>query len=111
MAELDDEIGADEALNLSDPKSVRKAKAKASLRADERRQVTVELLSTKQGREWLWAILSDCYTMNARIVLSGSDYENGFNNGEREVGLRLQRLLCRADPEKFGLLVRENDKD
>lgn len=46
-----------------------------------------------------------------QIVLSGSDYENGFNNGEREVGLRLQRLLCRADPEKFGLLVRENDKD
>lgn len=99
----------DEAYDASDPEQVAKAQAAASLKADQRRAVEVALMSTKEGREWVWQLLLDCKVWEKRISMTG-EHENGFFEGQREVGLQLTRRLARSAPQRFAEMFAENDR-
>lgn len=100
---------ASEAYDAADPEAVRRAEAAAQLREEQRRQVALAILATAQGREWLWQVMKDARFLETRIAVTASQYEQGFFDGQREVGLGLMRVLARANPEDFARLLREND--
>ena len=98
-----------EPFDYTDPSSDTKRKAVASLREDRLREIDAAILSTPQGREWLWAILDSLHVNELRIAVTGSGYENGIWVGEYAVGNRLMRRFAGASPANFALMFHEND--
>lgn len=98
------------AIDLSDPKQVKEREAKAKLREDNRRRVLASLLSTPEGRDWMWAKLSDC-NIFATTFIAGDAYASAFNEGRRSVGLALLADLMRAAPETYVAMQREANEN
>ena len=92
-----------------EPEAERKRNAETSIRRSRAKEVQAALLSTPQGREWLWGILNSLNTFEPRISMTGSDFENGWNGGEREAGLRMLRAFVRSSPAEFAQMFVEND--
>ena len=88
----------------------RKRAAEDSLRDQRLREVESAILSTPDGREWLWRLMSGLHTFEHRIAMSGSDYENGFFAGEREAGVGLLRRFARTSPADFAKMIVEHDR-
>lgn len=96
--------------DASDPEQIEKAKKAAQQREQEHRNIEAELLDSKPRREWVWAVLRDLHVFEQRLPMSGSEYEAGILNGEREAGLRLMRRLARSNPTGFAKMLSENDR-
>ncbi len=97
-----------EPYDASDPDHVAQAEAAAAFREDQRRGIETALMGTVPGREWMWQLLNDCHVFETRVSMTG-EHENGFFEGQREVGLSLVRRLARTHPELFARMVSEND--
>jgi hypothetical protein len=93
----------------TDEATMEKAEAAASLRADQRLAIERVILGNPQGREWIWQLLSDCHVWEKRISVTG-EHENGFFEGQREVGLQLMRRLAKSAPADFARMFTENDR-
>lgn len=93
-----------------EPDSDRQRAAEASLREDRLREVEAALLSTPQGREWLWGLMASLHVFEPRMAMTASEYENGFWAGEREAGIRLLRRFTRVSPEHFARMFIEQDR-
>ncbi len=91
-----------------DPERDRRRQAEAAMRERRLRDVEASILSTPTGREWLWGVLSSLHVFEQRIAMTGSAYENGFNAGEREAGLRLLQRFLAGDPAMFATMFAEN---
>ena len=96
--------------DYTDPTQDQRRRAEASLREDRLREVEAAILSTPQGREWLWGLLASLHVFEQRIAMTGSDYENGLWAGEREGGIRLLRRFTRVSPENFARMFIEQDR-
>lgn len=101
-------VRAGEAYDASDPQQVAEAEALSKQRIEERKFVTAGILKTPQGREWLFRTMKDTGLFDDR-VLTDSDYANGFRAGMMEMGLGMLRMLCKADPNLFAQMIKEND--
>lgn len=64
-------------------------------------------MATTLGREWVYAVLTDCGIWRDRLILPDA-FQNGFEDGQREVGLRLMRRLARSVPAEFAQMLTEN---
>jgi hypothetical protein len=53
-------------------------------------------------------VLTSLHVFEQRIALSGSAYENGFQAGEREAGLRLLQRFLAGDPAQFATMFAEH---
>lgn len=102
---------AGKSFDASDEKSVADQAKLAALRKQQRKAVLATLLASAEGREWLAQVLRDCHTFEERVALSNGQYEQGFFNGQREVGLGLMRVLACAAPQNFATLLQENGFD
>jgi hypothetical protein len=91
-----------------DPDAERQRKAEASLREQRLREVEASILSTPTGREWLWGVLNTFGALEAKIAVTGSEYENGYWNGHRDAGLRLLQTFIRHSPADFSRMFAEN---
>lgn len=97
-----------EAYDYTDPEAARSRAAESSLKDDRLREVEAAILSTPQGREWVWGILTSLHAFEQRITMTGSDYENGIFVGEHFAGTRLLASFAEGSPENFGQMLREN---
>ena len=100
----------DQAYDSSDPKQAKDRENLISLRETRLRNIERGILATDVGREWFWGILTSINCFEPRIAMSGSDYENGYNNGHREAGLRLMRGFMRSSPSDFAKMISEQDR-
>jgi len=100
--------GEGEAYDASDPETIKKARAAARLRDEQRAQITAQLLESRQGREWLFSVLKDTGVF-VDTTITDSEFANGFAAGKLHTGMAMLRVFCRSNPEKFGLMVKEND--
>ena len=98
-----------EAYDATDPEAEKKARDIASLREASRRRIEQALLGTEEGRDWLWEFLTNCHFTGKRIAMSGN-YEQGFFDGQREIGFGLVRRLARSAPDGFAAMISEFDK-
>ncbi len=68
---------------------------------------TREVLKTAQGKDVIWAILGMCDIYGYHFTGDNRTYHN---EGKREVGLEVLRLLQDADPTAYARLILEKQK-
>ena len=93
-------------LNAANRKSVREAEKAAKVLEQERAQTTAQIMSTTQGRQWIWTKLSECHVFNTTHV-PGDALGSAFREGERNSGLRLLSDLMSHCPDLYILAMRE----
>lgn len=79
----------------------KKEKQKEKVDLDEMRQV----VSTKQGRRFIWQLMCDCGIFQCSFDGSSRTF---FKEGERNVGLKILARLNNAHPEVYGIMIKES---
>lgn len=92
--------------NAGDPVAVAKRKVTAKHKQKELDEFTSAMMDTSQGRGWMWDILTA--TKVFQTVFSTRALEMAFNEGQRNVGLRLMADLMRVSPDQYITMAREN---
>ena len=84
-----------------------KSKALKQKRKDDRSRELEEIqfvCSTKQGRKFYWRMLSLCHLFKTSFTGNNTTF---FNEGERNIGIKLLVDLTEACPEMYGLMQKE----
>lgn len=100
-------------MNERDPTDIAAEQAEADARATERanaQATEVEdyrwLMSTERGRRILWRFYS--LTHPFQPSFGGGRENTDFREGERNIGLKLQAALARADVKQFAQMMQEH---
>lgn len=91
--------------SASDRKSIRAAEKAARLAADRRASVTRSVMSTTEGREWMWDLLASCHIF--ATTFTPDPHQAAFSEGERNAGLRLLADIMLNCPDQFIQAQRE----
>lgn len=73
---------------------------------DQRLSDMALLLSTRPGRRFVWGLMSDCGIFRTSFDNSGS--VTAFNEGRREIGLRVLADVNDAAPDQYLVMLRES---
>lgn len=94
-----------EPYNAGDAKAVRE-KAKQAKSADsDKKNVLVDLLASREGRLWMRDLLESCHIFQSSF---GADaLKTAFNEGERNVGLKLLSDIMQSCPDKYVEMMKE----
>lgn len=95
--------------NAADPDQVKNAKARVKRTREREIQDITWVLSTKMGRRFFWRYLE--MTGLFRTSMDAAMNRTFFNEGERNVGLRLMADLDEAQPEAFILMKKESKEE
>lgn len=104
------EIIEEAPFDASDKQQVDEKKRRAGRDARRARDVLAGLVSLQDGRRWLWDLMKDLMTLDKQVMVGDTGYAQGFHDGQREVGLRMMRMVAKADPANFVLMLTENDR-
>lgn len=91
--------------NAADPKQVKEAKVSEKEARKQELQDINAILTTVGGRRFFYRYLVACHVFETSMTGSAYTY---FNEGERNVGLRLMADLNDANPEAYSQIIREN---
>lgn len=106
MAEPDVDV-LEAPYDANDPKAVENAKRRASRVAKEDMEVIRKLLSTREGRSWIWRKMADAAVFGNPV---GSDpYTTYFNLGVQSFGKMLLAETQRH-PDLYAVMATENAK-
>lgn len=86
---------------------VKKRRNKARTDALLRESGLKALMGTPEGRMWMWWLLGMCGVYHLSFV-PGSAEQTAFNEGARNIGLRLLAEIHRLCPELYSRMQREN---
>ena len=94
----------------NDQKQVQDRTRQAKDRQRESDEAIRAFMTLQSGRAWVWDHLSACglYRTSAR---AGDAHMTYFNEGERNVGLRLLAQLQRVCPNHYATMTEENAGD
>jgi hypothetical protein len=84
--------------NASDESQVRNAEIKKKLIDDQEKNDLRFILSTDQGRRFIWKQLQLCGVFKSSFTGSSETY---FLEGQRNIGLKLLADVMDADPESY----------
>lgn len=103
MSDVDIEKPAD----LSDPASVKERGRKVKIVAAGHRLVIRQIMSSVEGRAWIWNLLSRCHVYSTSF--SSNALSMAFQEGERNIGLIINAEVT-AKPlyELYQQMVKEN---
>lgn len=93
--------------DAADPEQVERAERAAKRHEKAMRVVVATLLSTPDGRAWMWGHLVSGHIFEASFV-AGDPHLTSFRDGERNAMLRLLGDVMRAAPEQYMLMAKEN---
>jgi hypothetical protein len=96
--------------NAADPKQVKRAKQKERLAAKREQDDLVTVLSTVQGRRYLWGLLADCGVFRLSYV-PGASHQTEFNEGRRSIGLKTMAEIHAVDPALYVVMAQEAAND
>lgn len=94
--------------NVSKTDSVKSADNKHKRARDIELDDVKWILSTPQGRRFMWRYLGECGVFKSSFV---GQYQTFFNEGERNIGLKLLADVNDAHPEAYVLMMKEARKD
>lgn len=92
--------------NASDRKDIRRREKQAKIDDAQHAAVTREIMSTAQGRTWMWTQLSRCHVFVTTFV-PGDALSSAFNEGERNIGQQLLNEITDTCPDQFIQAMRE----
>lgn len=91
--------------NLANEAQVKEAKLKEK-RGRERELDDVRyVLNSKQGRRFLWRYLAECGVYRSSF---NGQFQTFFNEGQRNVGLKLLADIQEASPEAYVTMMKES---
>lgn len=91
--------------NASERRHVR-SNAKAAKLADQQRTECIGgIMSVAPGRGWMHDLLESCHVF--RTTFSGNALHGAFNEGARNIGLRLLNDIMSSCPDLYILMMRE----
>lgn len=64
------------------------------------------IMRTEGGRDFIWGQLQSCSVFES--IFSADPVESGYNNGNRDAGLRLEREIKETAPEYYLKMIQEN---
>jgi hypothetical protein len=77
-----------------------KEKGRASKRRDEAGyRVLRQIMGSNEGRAWMYALLEQCHL--TKTSFSRNALDMAFEEGERNIGLRIMGDLMKACPERY----------
>lgn len=95
--------------DLSDPQNVDRKARQSRRRHAQLAGVVALLMSTREGRAWMFELLGFCHVFATSFV-QGDPYGSHFKMGEHNVGLRLIAECTRSSPENFVKMLREGNR-
>lgn len=106
MAGESSHFNLDEPFDASDPVQVKKRDAAAHRREKDNREVLATLLSSPQGRNWMWDLMTLGHVFETTFV-PGDALSMAFREGERNIGLRLIAMVTTAAPDALIQMMRD----
>lgn len=91
--------------NLADETQVKEHGKKAKLRRDQEIKDVQWILGTIQGRRFIWRLLG--ITGLFRTSFAGDDSRTNFNEGRRDIGLRILEDINESKPEAYLQMTQE----
>lgn len=76
-----------------------RASLRARMAAEQARNDLQSVMGSEAGRRFMWALLGDCGMYRASFNNSGSI--TAFNEGQRDIGLRLVARITQECPEQY----------
>lgn len=96
--------------NAADPRSIRKAKQSEKRRHDRDRKDLRDVLSTVQGRRFVWKQLEQAGVFRLSIAF-GEPQRTDFNEGRRSLGLALMAEIHAFDPALYVQMAHEANEE
>lgn len=93
--------------NSSDEEQIRDAERKVKNRRDREINDLSVVLSDPHGRRFIWRILSECGVFQTSF--SPDSNQMYFNEGERNVGLKIFSEVNEVSPEAYLKMMKENE--
>lgn len=90
--------------NAADREQVKNAERKARWSREDEVADVKALLKLPEGRRFFWRYLSECSVFKTSFTGNSQTF---FNEGERNVGLKLMADINEADPEAYIVMLRE----
>ena len=90
--------------NAADKKQVRHAKRKQESKEERQLNDVRYILNDERGRRFLWRYLNLCGVFRSSFT---GNFETYFNEGERNVGLKMLADVNEAAPEVYAVMVKE----
>ena len=94
--------------NAADPEQVRKAKQKVESLNDRRLNDVREVLNNKRGRRFIWELLEFCGVFKTSLA---DEHVIFYNEGQRNVGLKLLADINEAAPEAYIVMLNESKQE
>lgn len=94
--------------NAADESQVKGAESKRKRVREQELEDTKWILSTRQGRRFFWKLLTQCHVFETSFTGNSQTF---FNEGERNVGLKLISDLNESDPDAYLKMLKESKGD
>lgn len=94
--------------NAADEQQVKKAGRKENLKRKQELEDMKALLDTPLGRRVVWRYLSICGVYQSSFTGNSTTF---FNEGRREVGLRLMADIMESNPDSYAKMVKESRQE
>lgn len=95
--------------NASDEGQIRNAQQKEKLVFERKLNDLKFILSTEQGRRFIWDLLSRCGIFKESADASGS--WTYYKEGRRSVGLSILTEVVEADPDSYLKMMKDSKKE
>jgi hypothetical protein len=96
--------------NAADEVQVASANEKVKSRRARDLNDLRQILNTVFGRRFIWSLMAQCGPTTLSFVPDNL-YLTAFNEGQRNIGLRLFADINEAMPEAFSLMKKEAEKE
>lgn len=94
--------------NASDSQQVKNAKRSEESKRNQELNDVEFVLSTPQGRRFLWRLLGVCHVFKTSFTGNSTTF---FNEGKRDIGLRLLADINEASPNSYLKMMQEAKKE
>jgi hypothetical protein len=95
------------AYNAAERKDVRRAEKESKVAEAQRAEVLRTLMSIAGSRAWMHSLLTDCHIFASSFTTN--PYSTAFNEGARNVGLKLLADIMAGCPDYYTLMMVEAD--
>lgn len=96
----------DKPLDIGERADVKTRNKAIGARERELRETVAAIMSHKNGRSFMWWLLSECHIFQTSFSSNGLTM--AFKDGERNAGLLVLALVNRACPERYVEMMKEN---
>lgn len=98
----------EQAFNAADADQVKGRRKQEKLTQVQHDNDTRAVMSTREGRRYVWGLLGDAGVYRTSFTGNATTY---FNEGKRDIGLRVLADITRACPEQYLVMQSEAQRD